>query len=196
LVRNGHAPERHLQTGIGPIAVRRPRVRDRDENGSPPIRLTRPSCRPTCGGRETSRSCCPGSTSRASRPGSSRKRWRRSSDLMHPGCRPPPCGASPRPGRRSTRAGGGGISSTRRYVYLWADGVHFTPRLDHERQCLLVLIGTDASGRKELLAVEDGFRESAQSWRRAGASSAPPAGRERARARSGTRHRRRRLGLL
>jgi len=55
--------------------------------------------------------------------------------------------------------------SARRYVYLWADGVYFTPRLEHERQCLLVLIGADASGRKELLAIEDGFRESAQSWR-------------------------------
>jgi len=55
--------------------------------------------------------------------------------------------------------------SARRYVYLWADGVHFTPRPEHERQCLLVLIGADASGRKELLAIEDGFRASAQSWR-------------------------------
>ena len=53
--------------------------------------------------------------------------------------------------------------SARRYVYLWADGVYFTPRLEHERQCLLVLIEADASGRKELLAVEDGFRASAQS---------------------------------
>ena len=43
--------------------------------------------------------------------------------------------------------------------------MYLTPRLEHERQCLLVLIGADASGRKELLAVEDGFRESAQSWR-------------------------------
>ncbi len=38
LVRNGHAPERHIQTGIGPIEVRRPRVRDRGGGGSPPIR--------------------------------------------------------------------------------------------------------------------------------------------------------------
>src|SRR3712207_3561428 len=53
----------------------------------------------------------------------------------------------------------------RRYVYLWVDGVYLTPRLEHDRQCLLVLIGADASGRKELLAIEDGFRESAQSWR-------------------------------
>lgn len=55
--------------------------------------------------------------------------------------------------------------SARRYVYLWADGVYFTPRLEHERQCLLALIGADVSGQKELLAVEDGYRESAQSWR-------------------------------
>ena len=54
---------------------------------------------------------------------------------------------------------------TRRYVYLWADGVYFTPRLDHDRQCILVLIGADADGRKELLAIEDGYRESTQSWR-------------------------------
>ena len=54
---------------------------------------------------------------------------------------------------------------TRRYVYLWADGVYFTPRLEHDRQCMLVLIGADADGRKELLAIEDGYRESTQSWR-------------------------------
>jgi putative transposase len=55
--------------------------------------------------------------------------------------------------------------SGRRFVYIWADGVYFTPRLDHDRQCILVLIGADADGNKELLAIEDGFRESAQSWR-------------------------------
>src|SRR4051794_37850588 len=57
------------------------------------------------------------------------------------------------------------LPSARRYVYLWADGVYFAPRLEHDRQCILVLIGADAQGRKELLAIEDGFRESAQSWR-------------------------------
>jgi transposase-like protein len=50
--------------------------------------------------------------------------------------------------------------STRRYVYIWADGVYFTPRLDHDRQCILVLIGASADGRKELRAIEDGYRES------------------------------------
>jgi transposase-like protein len=54
---------------------------------------------------------------------------------------------------------------SRRYVYIWADGVYFTPRLDRDRQCILVLIGADADGRKDLLAIEDGYRESTQSWR-------------------------------
>src|SRR4030081_1247638 len=50
------------------------------------------------------------------------------------------------------------------YVYLWADGVHFNIRLEHERLCCLVLIGARADGRKELVAVGDGYRESTQSW--------------------------------
>lgn len=55
--------------------------------------------------------------------------------------------------------------STRRHVYFWADGVYLTPRLDHNGHCILVLIGADADGRKELLAIEGGYRKSTQSWR-------------------------------
>ena len=63
VVRNGHAPERQLQTGIGPIAVRRPKVRDRGGRGSASgSGSPRRFCRPICGGRRTSRSCCPGFT--------------------------------------------------------------------------------------------------------------------------------------
>jgi len=50
------------------------------------------------------------------------------------------------------------------YVYLWADGVHFNIRLEHERLCCLVLIGVRAAGRKELIAVGGGYRESTESW--------------------------------
>ena len=52
-----------------------------------------------------------------------------------------------------------------RYVYVWVDGIHFNVRGDEARQCLLVMIGVDEWGRKALLAVEDGYRESQQSWR-------------------------------
>src|ERR1051325_2856457 len=50
------------------------------------------------------------------------------------------------------------------YVYLWADGVHFNIRLEHERLCCLVLVGVRADGRKELAAVGGGYRESTESW--------------------------------
>jgi len=55
--------------------------------------------------------------------------------------------------------------STQEYVYLWADGIYFTVRLDSDdRQCILVLLGATRDGRKELVAVQDGYRESEQSW--------------------------------
>ena len=165
LVRNGHAPERHIQTGIGPLAVSRPRVRDRGDGGSPPIRF--------------SSAVLPAYLRRARNieellpwlylKGVSTGQFEEALAAL---LGPEAPGLSAATVRRLTEAWQeeharwqGRDLSARRYVYLWADGVYFTPRLDHERQCLLVLIGADASGRKELLAVEDGFRESAQSWR-------------------------------
>ena len=53
----------------------------------------------------------------------------------------------------------------REYVYVWVDGVHFNIRLEDDRLCALVMIGARANGEKELLAVEDGYRESAESWK-------------------------------
>lgn len=57
--------------------------------------------------------------------------------------------------------------SDKRYVYVWADGIHAKVRLEDEanrKQCFLVLMGATADGKKELIAVEDGYRESEQSW--------------------------------
>ena len=51
------------------------------------------------------------------------------------------------------------------YVYVWADGVHFNIRLEEDRQCILVLMGATKDGKKELIAIADGYRESAQSWK-------------------------------
>jgi len=53
--------------------------------------------------------------------------------------------------------------SKKRYVYIWADGVHCNARLD-DRLCLFVVMGADEQGNKELLAVPDGYRESSASW--------------------------------
>jgi putative transposase len=165
LVRHGHAPERRIQTGVGPIEVRRPRVRDRDTTADAPIRFTSAVLPAYLRRTKNLEELLPWlylkgvSTGQfeealaallgADAPGLSAATVRRLSEAWQ--------AEHERWCRRDL--------STRRYVYLWADGVYFMPRLEHERQCLLVLIGADASGRKELLAIEDGFRESAQSWK-------------------------------
>ena len=50
------------------------------------------------------------------------------------------------------------------YVYVWVDGIHFNIRLEEDRLCTLVMLGAQADGTKELIAVEDGYRESTESW--------------------------------
>ena len=55
--------------------------------------------------------------------------------------------------------------STRRYVYVWADGVYLQARMEEQAECMLVLIGATPEGRKELVGLQVGVRESAQSWR-------------------------------
>ena len=61
------------------------------------------------------------------------------------------------------------------YVYVWVDGIHLKVRLEADKVCLLVIIGVRADGRKELVALADGFRESS------GVVGRPAAGRQAAR---------------
>lgn len=56
-----------------------------------------------------------------------------------------------------------GLSGTG-YVYLWVEGIHLKVRLEQEKLCVLVMIGVRADGRKELVALTDGYRESTESW--------------------------------
>ena len=55
--------------------------------------------------------------------------------------------------------------SANRYVYFWVDGIHVQARLEEAAQCLLVIIGATPEGKKELVGLIDGVRESAQSWK-------------------------------
>ena len=77
------------------------------------------------------------------------------------------------------------------YVYLWADGIHVNIRLEEHKLCLLVMIGVRADGRKELIALADGYRESAESWADLLRDCA-----RRGHARPGPGRRRRRAGVL
>jgi putative transposase len=166
LVRNGHAPKRQIQTGIGPLEVRRPKVRDRGGAvGDEPIRFTSAVLPAYLRRTRNIEELLPWLYLKGVSTGQFEEALAALLGTDAPGL-------SAATVRRLTEAWQeeherwqGRDLSSRRYVYLWADGVYFTPRLEHERQCMLVLIGADEQGRKELLAIEDGYRESAQSWR-------------------------------
>jgi putative transposase len=166
VVRNGHAPEREIQTGIGPIVVRRPKLRDRgDGAGGARIRFTSKVLPPFLRRTRNVEELLPWLYLKGVSTGQFEEAL---TALLGPDAP----GLSASTVRRLVASWQQDHErwqrrdlSARRYVYVWADGVYFTPRLEHDRQCILVLIGADADGRKELLAIEDGFRESTQSWR-------------------------------
>jgi putative transposase len=165
LVRHGHAPKRVLQTGIGPIEVRRPRVRDRGaDDESNRIRFTSAVLPAYLRRARNVEELLPWLYLKGISTG-------QFEDALTVLLGPDAPGLSAATIRRLVSAWQeehqrwqGRDLSAKRYVYVWADGIYFAPRLEHARQCMLVLIGADAGGKKELLALDDGFRESEQSW--------------------------------
>ena len=166
VVRHGHHRERRVQTGIGPVAVRCPRVRDRGGAGEAgKIRFTSAILPPYLRRAKSIEELLPwlylkgistGDFTEAlaallgpDAPGLSASTITRLKDVWQ--------GELARWEKRDL--------SARRYLYFWADGIYFQPRMEHDKQCILVIIGADQWGRKELLAIADGYRESAQSWR-------------------------------
>jgi putative transposase len=165
LVRHGHLPEREIVTGIGPVAVRCPRVRDRAVDGGERIRFSSAILPPYARRSKSLEVLIPilylkgvstgdfedalvallgkdtGGLS-ASTIGRLKEAW------------------SDEHARWSKRD-----LSAKRYVYFWADGIHVQARLEDEAQCLLVVIGATPEGKKELVGLIDGVRESAQSWK-------------------------------
>ena len=165
VVRNGRMPERTVLTGAGPIGITRPRVDDRALEGMGKERFTStilprfmrraPSIDtlvPVLYLKGVSTDDFPAALEAMLGPGAKgllvaavarlKEVWTAEYE------------------QRSKRSLAG-----KRYVYVWADGVYCQARLEDERSCLLVVMGADSFGNKELLAVSDGFRESTQSWR-------------------------------
>ncbi|HBG96010.1 MAG TPA: IS256 family transposase [Chromatiaceae bacterium] len=164
LVRHGHLPEREILTGIGPVAVKVPRVRDR-KPGADKITFT-PSILPRYLRKAKSvEELLPWLYLKGVSTGDFSEAL---AALLGPHVK----GLS---AKTITRLKADWWSEyeawekrdlgARRFLYIWADGVYFKPRMAEEKQCVLVIVGADEYGRKELLAMTDGFRESTQSWR-------------------------------
>ena len=164
VIRNGSLPQRILHTGVGPVEVKQPRVRDRRPAGQRETfhsSILPPYLRKTKSIEELIpwlylKGVSTGDFAEAlaallgpDAPGLSattvtrlKAVWQEEYDAW---------------GKRSLAG--------KHFVYVWADGVHFNIRLEEDRQCILVLMGATADGKKELIALGDGYRESEQSWK-------------------------------
>jgi putative transposase len=166
LVRHGHGPERSIQTGIGPIAVSRVKVRDRGA-GADGTRIRFASSILPLWARRTKSldALLPVLYLRGVSTGDFQEALGallgRDAPNMSPTVVTRLTGEWEQEyGRWQTRD-----LSARRYVYVWADGVYLQARMADQSECMLVLIGATPEGRKELIGFQAGVRESAQSWR-------------------------------
>lgn len=164
VVRNGYLPEREIITGVGAIAVRQPRVRDR-RPGDDAEPFTSKILPPYLRKAKNIEELIPWLYLKGISTGDFSEALKA---LVGPNCP----GLSATTVTRLKTVWEGEFQQWnqrslegKQYVYVWADGVHFNIRLEEDRQCILVLMGATADGKKELIAVVDGFRESEQSWK-------------------------------
>jgi transposase-like protein len=163
VVRNGHLPTREILTGVGAVAVRQPRVRDRREPGQRE-RFTSKLLPPYLRKARSIEELIPWLYLKGISTGDM-------GEALQTLVGPEAAGLSASTVGRLKEVWEGQFKAWRsrslegkKYVYLWADGVHFNIRLEEDRLCVLVLMGATEDGTKELIAVADGYRESEQSW--------------------------------
>jgi len=167
VVRHGHGPERQVQTGIGPVAVRRAKLRDRavNEAGADRIRFTS-AILPRWARRTRSLDALlPVLYLRGVSMGDFQEALGallgKEAQNLSPSVIARLRGEWEADYARWQRRD----LSARRYVYIWADGVYLQARMEPQAECMLVLIGATPEGKKELVGFQVGQRESTQSWR-------------------------------
>ena len=166
LVRHGHGPEREVQTGIGAVAVSRPKVRDRGAaEGGERIRFTS-AILPRWARRTRSLDALlPTLYLRGISTGDFQEALSALLGQKAPNLSPSVVGRLTADWQAEYERWQERDLSARRYVYVWADGVYLQARMEDQAECMLVLIGATPEGRKELVGFQIGVRESAQSWR-------------------------------
>ena len=161
VVRNGYLPEREIQTGIGAVSVKVPKVRDRTGTG---IQFRSELLPPYLRRTRSLEELIPWLYLKGVSTGDFQEAL---TALLGPQAKGLSAGTISRlkaqwaeeHERWSKRS-----LQSKRYVYFWVDGVYFNIRADEAKQCILVIVGVDEQGYKEFVAIEDGYRESEQSW--------------------------------
>jgi putative transposase len=160
VVRNGYLPERAIQTGLGDIAVKVPKVRDRSDSG---IKFNSSLIPPYLKRTKNIEEFLPWLYLRGISTGDFSESLRHLLGPEASGLSAATISRLKQDWEQDYQDWSRRDLSKRRYVYVWADGIYSNVRMD-DRLCLLVIIGSDETGRKELLALSDGYRESAASW--------------------------------
>ena len=164
VVRNGSHPERTILTGLGPIDVKQPRVQDRRPLGEREVfspAVLPPYLRRTKNIDEA----IPWLYLKGISSGDFPEALQGLFGVEAKGISATTVTRLKAVWEEEHRAWSKRSLKGKRYVYVWADGVHFNIRLEDDRQCILVLMGVTADGKKELIAISDGYRESEQSWK-------------------------------
>lgn len=166
VVRNGHAQEREVQTGLGAVPVRAPRVRDgRKDGAGEPVRFTSKILPPYLRRTRSVEELLPWLYLRGISTNGFEDALAAIFGEDAPGLSPSTIVRLKAVWEPEYEAWARRPLGGKRYVYLWVDGVYVNVRLTGERTCILVVIGATAGGEKELLAVHDGVRESEESWK-------------------------------
>jgi transposase-like protein len=166
VVRNGRKDERELQTGVGPVKVRQPRVDDRriDEHGER-MRFTSSILPPYLRRTKSIEELIPWLYLKGISTGDFSEALAALLGQNAPGLSASTVVRLKEVWQRDYAAWSKRSLANKRYVYVWVDGIHFNVRLEEGRQCILIVMGATPEGKKELVAVADGYRESEQSWR-------------------------------
>lgn len=160
VVRNGFLPERTIQTGVGDVEIKVPKVRDRNGSG---IKFNSSLLPPYLKRAQSMNELIPWLYLRGVSSGDFQEALGALVGEQAKGLSPNTVARLKARWLDEHAQWQRRDLSQKRYVYLWADGVYSNVRMD-DRLCLLVIIGVTDHGRKELVAVEDGYRESEASW--------------------------------
>jgi putative transposase len=169
VVRNGYLPARDLQTGVGLVEVRQPRVHDKrcDAQGQRQ-RFTSQILPPYLRRTKSLDELIPWLYLRGISTGDFTEALQALLGPQAKGLSATNIVRLKESWQQEWQTWSRRSLHEKRYVYVWADGIHFNIRLedpDNNKQCILVLMGATEDGRKELIAISDGYRESTQSWR-------------------------------
>lgn len=163
VVRNGYLPEREIQTGIGAMEVKVPRVKDK-RGIAEKVRFSSQILPPYLRRTKSLDELIPWLYLKGVSTGDFSEALSALLGKNAPGLSASTVSRLKESWQGEMDAWQKRSLADKEFVYFWVDGVHFGARMEDEKQCILVVLGATADGRKELVGMTDGYRESEQSW--------------------------------